>query len=159
MNAAWGAVGMWSQWGLPTATPAAFMRCWFQRLARRGAITVMVFETSSGIRAAQAFLKPVSMPGGDPCSEGVRHAHVYYSGHGEDVYRFSALTLLTAAWLRLSVAEGLASRRFPPGSASWSGRWGARPGHPVDELSIYAMNGRTVLRAIARRCSLRMQVG
>ena len=144
---------------IPTATHAAFMRCWFQRLARRGAITVMVFETSSGIRAAQAFLKPVSMPGGDPCSGGARHAHVYYSGHGEDVYRFSALTLLTAAWFRLSVAEGLASVRFPPGSASWSGRWGARPGHAVDELSIYAMNGRTVLRAIARRCSLRMQVG
>jgi len=127
---------------IPTATHAAFMRGWFSRLARRGAITLMVFETGAGIRAAQAFLEH---PGG---------ADVYYSGHGEDVYRFSALTLITAAWLRLSIERGVASVRFPPDSAPWSSRWGAAPGAPVDETSIYAMSGRTVLRAIARRCYL-----
>jgi len=146
---------------IPTATHAAFMRRWFQRLARRGAITVMVFETSAGIRAAQAFLEPVFEPVANPLSDPSREhagsADVYYSGHGEDVYRFSALTLLTAAWLQQSIARGMASVRFPPGSLSWSGRWGASPGEAVDELSLYAMNSGTVLRAIARRCSLRLR--
>jgi hypothetical protein len=132
---------------IPTPTHAAFMRGWFLRLARRGAITLMVFETAAGIRAAQAFLEHA---GG---------ADVYYSGHGEDVYRFSALTLITAAWLRLSIERGLGKVRFPPASASWSLRWGAAPAAAVDETSIYAMSGRTVLRAIARRCHLSLHGG
>ena len=125
---------------IPTATHAAFMRRWFQRLARRGAITLMVFETSAGVRAAQAFL---DHPGGGA---------VYYSGHAEDVYRFSAPTLMTEAWLRLCIADGKDRVWFPPGSVSWSGRWGAVPAAPIGELSIYAMSGPTVLRAISRRC-------
>jgi len=148
---------------ISTNTHAAFMRCWFQRLARQGAVTIMVFETGAGIRAAQAFLHPTfpsdGRATGRPKAQRTAYADVYYSGHGEDVHRFSALTLMTAAWLKLSIERGLALVRFPPGSASWSARWGARPEEAVDETSIYAINGATLLRAIARRGYLGLRGG
>ena len=124
---------------IPTSAHAAFMRQWLQRLARRGAVSVIVLETPAGIRAAQAF---VEAPGG---------AWVYYSGYHEEVSRFSALTLITEAWLRLSIARGMAGVHFPPGSSLWSARWGAQRGTGARETSIYAVNGPALLRGIARR--------
>ena len=126
---------------IPTAVHAEFMRHWFQRLARRGAITLMVLETPEGIRAAQAFV------------EGPGCACVYYSGCDEHVSRFSALTLITAAWLQMSIARGLTDVLFPPGSAAWSARWGASSSIAAGEASIYAMTVRALWRGMARRWS------
>ena len=127
---------------IPTATHAAFMRQWLQRLARRGAVSVIVLETPTGIRAAQAFVEARGC------------AWVYYSGYDESVSRFSALTLITAAWLRCSIARHMDGVQFPPGSSPWSVRWGALRGSDARETSIYAVNGPAMLRGIARRWHL-----
>jgi hypothetical protein len=126
---------------IPTAVHASFVRHWFQRLARRGAVSLVFLETRKGIRAAQAFIE------GPDCGS------VYYSGFDEDVYRFSALTLITAEWLRGSIAAGLSRIYFPPGSSAWAARWGAQPGPEARETSIYAINAPALIRAVVRRYS------
>jgi CelD/BcsL family acetyltransferase involved in cellulose biosynthesis len=127
---------------IPTHVHASFLRHWFQRLARRNRISLVVMESQEGIRAVQAFLDSPDV------------VSVYYSGYDADFARFSALTLITAARIKEAIADGVPCVEFPPGSSTWSSRWGARAGAGVRETSIYALSAGAMVRGLGRRCKV-----
>ena len=127
---------------IPTKVHASFLRRWFQRLAARDRISLVVMESEDGIRAVQAFLEKPNL------------VSVYYSGYDTEVARFSALTLITAARIREAISTGTARIDFPPESSSWSARWGARAGSAISETSVYAISAGALLRGVRRRCQV-----
>jgi CelD/BcsL family acetyltransferase involved in cellulose biosynthesis len=128
---------------LPGETEASFLRGWFQRLARRGQVSLISLNVSGETVAVQAFAE----------AEGC--LSVYYSGYDEHWRRYSPLTIITAEAIRAAIASGFDRFEFPPGDSAWKARWGAVCEETVDETSVYPLRLSALLRGLARRLNQR----
>jgi CelD/BcsL family acetyltransferase involved in cellulose biosynthesis len=132
---------------IPTEAQASFLRAWFRRAALRCQVTIITLAVGGEIIAAQAFL------------DGPAFFSVYYSGFDERFYKYSPLTIINAAMVRLAIERGLGRIEFPPALQPWKSRWNAREDKKLVEVSLYATRPASVVRGVARRLYFRLKYG
>jgi CelD/BcsL family acetyltransferase involved in cellulose biosynthesis len=132
-------VGLSHRNHLPSDRETLFLRGWFQRLARRGEISIVCLKVGGTTLAAQAFV------------EAGRCLSVYYSGYDERWRQYSPLTIITAEVIRRAIARGFERVEFPPGESAWKSRWGAIAVGTIEEKSSYAVRLSALFRGLARR--------
>jgi CelD/BcsL family acetyltransferase involved in cellulose biosynthesis len=128
---------------LPGDTEAGFLHGWFQRLARRGQVSVVSLKVAGDTTAVQAFV------------EAGRCLSVYYSGYDERWRQYSPLMIITAEVIRRAIAQGFERLEFPPGDGAWKSRWGATGIEVIEETSAYALRLSSLRRGLARRMTQR----
>jgi CelD/BcsL family acetyltransferase involved in cellulose biosynthesis len=124
---------------LPGDIEVSFLRGWFQRLARRGQVSIVSLHTGETTVAAQAFV------------EAGRCLSVYYSGYDDRWRRYSPITIVTGEVIRGAIARGFERVEFPPGESAWKSRWGATDSGVVEETSVYVLRLSALFRGVARR--------